>query len=109
MTIREGGRIEVVERFGNAQISIGVVILREFFALMTEIRFDLEFGRKGKFEAIAQAATESFGHLFIGKIGDVTNHPRNAETAPRFGAVGFEIAAIKIRIGEDRLARNLVE
>ena len=47
-------RIEVVERLGDAQVRVRVVVLGELLALVAQVRFDLELGRERELEAVAQ-------------------------------------------------------
>ena len=42
--------IEIVERLGDPQVGVRVVVVGEFFALVTQIRFDLEFGVESEFQ-----------------------------------------------------------
>ncbi len=102
-------RIEIVERLGDPQVGVRVVILGELFALVAQIRFDLELGRERELEAVAQRAAEFLLHLLVGQIRDVADHPRDAQPAPRLGAVRVEMAVVEIGIGEYRLPRDLVE
>ena len=103
------GRIEVVERLGDAQVGVGVVVLGELLALVAQVRFDLELGRERELEAVAQRASELLLHLLVGQVGDVPDHPRDAQAAPRLDPVVVEAAAVEIRVGQDRLPRDLVE
>ena len=104
-----GGRIEVVQRLGDPQVGVGVEILGELLALVAQVGLDLELGREGEAQAFAQLATEFRLHLLVGQVGDVPDHPRHAQAAPRLHAVGVEVAVEELGIGEDRLARDLVE
>ena len=102
-------RIEVIERLGDAQVRVRVVVLGELLALMAKIGLDLEFGREREFEAFAQRAAEARGHLLVGEVRDVPDHPRDDQAAPRLGSVRVEVTVVKIGVGEDRLPRDLVE
>ena len=102
-------RIEIVERLGDAQIGVRVVVLGELLALVAQIRFDLEFRRERELEPVAQRAAELLLHLLVGQVRDVADHPRDAQPAPRLRAVRVEVAVVEIGIGQDRLARDLVE
>ena len=106
--MRAGG-IEVVQRLRDAQIRIGVVVIGELFALMPQIGFDLEFRREGKTNAVTKLTAELRFHLLIGQVRDVADHACDAQAAARLGIEAVEIAAVKIGIGENRLARDLVE
>ena len=76
---------------------------------MTQVGLDLEFGAIAVHEAVAQVAAELLGHDIVGQIGDVADHARDLETAYRHHAVTVIVPAMKIRIGDDGLARHLVE
>jgi hypothetical protein len=104
-----GGRIEVVERLGDAQVGVGVVILGELLALVAKVRLDLELGLERELEPFAQRAAEFLLHLLVGQVRDVPDHPRDHEAAPRLRSLRFEVAVVKIRIGADRLPRHFVE
>ena len=106
---RRERRIEIVERLGDAQVGVRVVVLGELLALVAQVRLDLELRRERELEAVAQRAAEFLLHLLVGQVGDVADHPRDAQAAPRLRAVRVEVAVVKIRVGEDRLARDLVE
>ena len=106
---RRGGRIEIVERLGDAQVRVRVVILGELLALVAQVRLDLELRLERELEALAQRAAELLLHLLVGQIGDVPDHPGDDEPAPRLRAQRLEVTVVKIRIGADRLARHLVE
>ena len=101
--------IEVIERLGDAQVGIRIVVLGEFFALVAQVGLDLELRGEGKLEALAQSAAEPLLHLQIGQIRDVAEHARHAQAASRQRALRREVALMKIRVGQDRLSRDLVE
>ena len=102
-------RIEIVERLGDAQVGVRVVVLGEFFALVAQVRLDLELGRERKIEAVAQRAPEFLLHLLVGQVRDVADHAREAQAAARLGPVRLEVAVVEIRVGQDRLPRDFVE
>ena len=54
-------RIEVVERLGDAQIRVRIVVLGELLALVAKVRLDLELGRKREVLAVAQVDLCRFG------------------------------------------------
>ena len=58
---------------------------------------------------MAQAAAEFLGHRIVGQIGDVADHARQLEPARRHHAVRVVMAAVEFGVGEDGLARDLVE
>ena len=70
-------RIEIIERLGHAQVGIRIVVLGKFFALIAQIRFDLELGPEPVFQSLTQAAAELFFHLIVGNVGDVADHARD--------------------------------
>ncbi len=45
----------------------------------------------------------------VGQVGDVADHARDAQAAPRQRPVRGEVPVVEIRVGQDRLARDLVE
>ena len=106
---RGRGRIEIVERLGDAQVGVRVEVLGELLALVAEVGLDLELRRERELEAFAQRAAEPRLHLLVGQVRDVPDHPRDDESAPRLGAVHVEVAVVEVRVREDRLARDLVE
>jgi hypothetical protein len=57
----------------------------------------------------AQRAAELLHHRVVGQVGDVPDHAREAQPAARHHAVLVVVAAVEVRVGGDRLARDLVE
>ena len=104
------GRVEIVQRARDQQIGVGVEVFGELVALMAQIGLDLEIDVEMEIDrARAQAAAEFFHHRVIRQVSDVADHAREAQAAARHHVVAVEIAAMEIRIGGDRLARDLVE
>ncbi len=102
--------IEVVERLGHAQVGIGVEHAGKLVALVAQVGLDLELHVETVAAgAGAQAAAEFLGHLVVREIGDVAQHARQAQAAQGAHAVFVEVAAVKIRVGQDRLAGDVVE
>ena len=102
-------RIEVVERLGDAQVGVRVVVLGELLALVAQVRLDLELGANENLSPSRSCAAELLLHLLVGQVRDVADHPRDAQAAPRLRAVRVEVAVVEIGVGHDRLARDLVE
>ena len=109
ISARRERRIEIVERLGDAQVGVRVEILGELLALVAQVRLDLELRRERELQPVAQRAAEFLLHLLVGEVGDVADHPRHDEAAPRLRALRLEVAVVKIRVREDRLPRDLVE
>ena len=102
--------IKIIQRLGNAQIGVGVEVTRKLVRLIAQVGFDLEFGIERVIHTpVFQRTAEFVRHLVIGKIGDVPNHARDTQAAPRLHAVCVVISTVKIRIGEYRLARHFVK
>ena len=59
--------------------------------------------------AVAQGAAEFFAQSVFCQIGDVPHHAGNAQTAARLGAVLRVVPFVEIRVGQDGLARHIVE
>ena len=59
--------------------------------------------------AAAQAPPELLAHRLAREVGDVADHARDAQAARRHHALVVVMAAVKVRVGHDRLARDLVE
>ena len=76
---------------------------------MTQVGLDLELGAVAELEAIAQFAAEFFGHHVIRQVGDVPDHACHPEPAFRHHIMLVEMPAMKVRIGDDGLARHFVE
>jgi len=103
-------RIEVVQRLGNTQIGVGVEIAGKFISLVTQIRLDFEFGVEAVIHLSRfERAPEFAGHFVVGQIGDVPHHARHPQAAARLHRMRVVVAAVKIRIGQDRLPRHFVE
>ena len=48
-------------------------------------------------------------HRVVGQVGDVADHARDAQAAPRHHAVRVVVAAVEVGVGDDGAARDLVE
>ena len=92
------GRIEVVERLGDAQVGVRIVVLGELLALMPQVRFDLELGLERELEPFPQRAAELLLHLLVGQVGDMPDHPRHDEPSPRLRPRRLEVAVVKIGV-----------
>ena len=105
-----GRRVEVVERAGDEQVGVGVEVLGELVALVPQVRLDLEIDVEVELDRVgAERAAEFLHHRVVGQVGDVPDHAREAQAAARHHAVPVVVAAVEIRVGGDRLARDLVE
>ncbi len=104
------GRVEVVQRLGDAQVGVGVEVGRELVALVAQVGLDLELHVEAELElALTQFAAELLGHRVIGQVGDVTQHPRDAQSAARHDAMRVVVAAVEVGVGRDRLPRHFIE
>ena len=54
-------------------------------------------------------AAELVRHRFVGEVGDVADHPRDAQAALGNDAVLAVVAAVEVGVGDDRAARDFVE
>mmetsp|Transcript_6973 Transcript_6973/g.29526 ORF Transcript_6973/g.29526 Transcript_6973/m.29526 type:complete len:380 (-) Transcript_6973:1175-2314(-) len=106
-----GGRVEVVECAGDQQIGVGVEVVAELVALVAQIAFDLELDLLRGVAELAglELAAELLGHHIVAQIGDVADHPRHAQAALGDHAVGVEMAAVEVGVGDDGAPRHLVE
>jgi len=102
-------RIEVVERLGDPQVGVRVVVLGELLALVAQVGLDLELGRERELQPVAQLAAELGVHLLVGQVGDVADHAGDAQAPPRLRAGAHEVPVVEVGIGQDRLPRDLVE
>src|ERR1700674_798346 len=103
-------RGEVIERLGDAQVSIGIERLRKLIALVAQIGLDFEIHLKIEVEgAGSQSAAELLHHRIIGQIGDMPKHSREPQSARRHYSMGVVITAMEVWIGRDGLTRYLVE
>ncbi len=102
--------IEVIERLGNQQIGIGIEILGELVALIAQVRFDFKVDAEVELILpVAQFAAEFLGHVVVRQVGDMADHACHAQAVFRYHAVRVKIAAMKIRIGQNRLACDIIE
>ena len=102
-------RVEVVERLGDAQVGVRVVVLGELVPLVAQVGLDLELGREAEQQAVAQLSAELRVHLLVGQVGDVPDHPRDAQAAPRLRSGGREVPVVEVGIRQDRLPGHFVE
>ena len=59
--------------------------------------------------AVAQGAAEFFAQSVFCQIGDVPHHAGDAQTSARLGAVLRVVSFMEIGVGQDGLARHIVE
>ena len=109
-TVRRRG-VEVVQRTRDQQIGVGIEVLAELVALVTQIALDLELDvlRGVAQAAVAQLATELGLHRVVGQVRDVADHARHTQPAGRHHAVTVVVTAVKIGVGDDGASRDLVE
>src|SRR5450756_2068798 len=103
-------RIEIIQCLGHQQISVGIEVRGELVALIAQIGFDFELDVIAVTESAGtQLAPEFVRHRIIGQISDMPQHARQSQAARRHHIVPVEIAAVKIRVGEDGAARHVVK
>ena len=104
------GQVEVVDGLRDEQEGVGVEALGEVVALVLEIALDRELGREivAQLLALLQPPPELFPHGPVAQVRDVPDHPGDRKPVPgRLAAV--VIAPGPVRVGVDRLPRDLVE
>ena len=106
-----GCRVEVVQRAGDQQVGVGVEVLAELVTLVPQVALDLELDvlRAVSEFGGAQCAAELLLHRIVGQVGDVADHARHAQAALGDQAVGVEVAAVEVGVGDDGAAGHLVE
>ena len=105
-----GGGVEIVQGFGHQQVGVGIEAVGEFVALVAQIAFHFEIHVVVIVQAaVAQGAAEFFAQSVFRQIGDVPHHAGDAQTAARLGAVLRVVSFVEIRVGQDGLARHIVE
>jgi hypothetical protein len=81
-------RIEIVERLGHQQVGVGIEVAGELVALVAQVGLDLELDVEAELDSTPRAfAAELLGHAVVREVGDVAEHARQSQAAPRHDAV----------------------
>ena len=91
MAIEFARGVKIIQSAGDQQIGVGVKVLAEFVALVTQIAFDLKFDL---LRAVLEVFTRlkyaaKFGvHHIITEVGDVAQHARYSQAPLRHHPMG---------------------
>ena len=80
-------QVKIVGGLGDIEEGVGIEPFDEFGSLIAKVAFHLEIGVKiiGKIIFILEPAAELQAHGFIGKVGDVADHPGHGQAQSGFG------------------------
>lgn len=106
-----GGGVEVVQCFGYQQVGIGVEVGGEFFVLVVQVIFDLEFD-------VVQVVVEFFGFQYmvefgvygvVGQVGDMVDYLCQFEVVFGNYVLFLEVVVEEFRVGKNCLLGDFVE
>ena len=69
----------------------------------------MQWRRRSGWRSALQLAAELGLHRVVAEVGDVADHPRHPQPAPRQCAVLVEVATVEVGVGDDRPSGHLVE
>jgi len=111
VVVEVGCRVEVVQRLGHQQVSVGVETPGKLFALITQVALDLKLDAVEVVVEVfvLQATAEFLTHRVIGQVRDMPDHARQHQAALGDHAFFLERTAVELGVGEDGLTGDFVE